>query len=123
MNAAGFIIALVLGFIGGVAGALVTVEIKTERIRKEIDDAVLGISNINSQLKSLKETDNALTVAIQRLIENMKRERGAIWESLNGLWNDYDERHKAEPEPKPEPIAEEKQKAKRTRKEPKTNEK
>jgi hypothetical protein len=100
MNAAGFIIALVLGFIGGIAGALVTVEIKTERIRKEIDDAVLGISNINSQLKSLKETDNALTVAIQRLIENMKRERGAIWESLNGLWNDYDERHKDEPKKK-----------------------
>ena len=123
MNAAGFIIALVLGFIGGVAGALVTIEIKTDRIRKEIDDAVLGISHTNSQLKSLKDTDNALTVAIQRLIENMKRERGAIWESLNGLWNDYDERHKAEPEPKPEPIAEEKQKAKRTRKEPKTNEK
>lgn len=100
MNAAGFIIALVLGFIGGVAGALVTVEIKTERIRKEIDDAVLGISNINSQLKSLKETDTALTVAIQRLIENFKRERGALWESLNGLWNDYDERHKVEPKKK-----------------------
>ena len=102
MNAAGFIIALVLGFIGGVAGALVTIEIKTDRIRKEIDDAVLGISHTNSQLKSLKDTDNALTVAIQRLIENMKRERGAIWESLNGLWNDYDERHKDEPKKAPE---------------------
>lgn len=108
MNAAGFIIALVLGFIGGVAGALVTIEIKTDRIRKEIDDAVLGISHTNSQLKSLKETDNALTVAIQRLIENTKRERGAIWESLNGLWNDYDERHKDEPKKAPEEPAKKK---------------
>lgn len=102
MNAAGILIALVLGFIGGVVGALVTIEMKTDTIKKEIDDAVLGISHVNSQIKTLKDSDNALTVAIQKLIENVKRDRGAIWESLNGLWNDYDERHKAEPKKKPE---------------------
>lgn len=123
MNAPGILIALVLGFIGGVVGALVTIEMKTDTIRKEIDDAVLGISHVNSQIKTLKDSDNALTVAIQKLIENVKRDRGAIWESLNGLWNDYDERHKAEPEALPEPITEPKPKAKRTRKETKPNEK
>lgn len=105
MNAPGILIALVLGFIGGVVGALVTIEMKTDTIRKEIDDAVLGISHVNSQIKTLKDSDNALTVAIQKLIENVKRDRGAIWESLNGLWNDYDERHKAEPKKKPEEPA------------------
>ena len=123
MNGPGILIALVLGFIGGIVGALVTIEIKTDTIRKEIDDAVLGISNVNSQVKTLKDTDTALALAIQTLTQKVKTDRGAIWESLNGLWTDYDERHKAEPEPQPEPIAEEKQKAKRTRKEPKTNEK
>lgn len=113
MNAAGILIALVLGFIGGVVGALVTIEMKTDTIRKEIDDAVLGISHVNNQIKTLKDSDNALTIAIQKLIENIKRDRGAIWESLNGLWNDYDERHKAEPKKKPEePAKQERKKAK-----------
>ena len=123
MNGPGILIALVLGFIGGIVGALVAIEIKTDTIRKEIDDAVLGISNVNSQVKTLKDTDTALALAIQTLTQKVKTDRGAIWESLNGLWTDYDERHKADPEPQPEPIAEEKPKAKRTRKEPKTNEK
>ena len=108
MNAGIILSALVLGFIGGVLGALVTIEIKTDRIRKEIDDAVLGISHVNSQIKTLKDADNALTIAIQRLIENFKRERGAIWESINGLWNDYDERHKDEPKKAPEEPAKKK---------------
>lgn len=132
MNAAGFLIALVLGFVGGVAGALVTIEIKTDHIRKEIDDAILGISHINSQVKTLKEADNALAVAIQELTWSVKRDRGAIWQSLNGLWNDYDERHKPEgepeaetgEEPKEDPIEEEPKKKpeepdKKERKKPK----
>lgn len=93
MNAAGFIIALVLGFIGGVAGALVTIEVKTDKIRKEIDDAVLDLGHVNSQLQALKDTDNAFTVALQRLIVSIKQDRASIWQSLNDLWNDYDERH------------------------------
>lgn len=123
MNGPGILIALVLGFIGGIVGALVTIEIKTDTIRKEIDDAVLGIGHANSQIKTLKDQDNALALAIQTLTQKVKTDRGAIWESLNGLWTDYDERHKAEPEALPEPITEPKPKAKRTRKEPKVNEK
>lgn len=117
MNAAGFLIALVLGFIGGVAGALVTVEVKTEQARKETTDIISGLEYIRGKIKDLKDTDTALALAIQTLTQKVKTDRGAIWESLNGLWLDYDERHK------PEPITEEKPKAKRTRKETKPNEK
>lgn len=120
------LLALTAGFIAGILGALVTVDIKTEKIRKEVNDLVLAIENGRSQTKTNKtKTDteiNALTIALQRLIEQQKRDRGAIWESLNGLWNDYDERHKTEPaaepvkkEPKPKKTAK--------AKEPKANEK
>jgi hypothetical protein len=119
MNAALILAALVLGFIGGVAGALVTIEIKTDRIRKEIDDSILGISHVNSQVKTLKETDNALMVAIQELTIRQKRDRGAIWESLNGLWADYDQRHKKQQkaEPKQEPEKPAKKERKKTKNE------
>lgn len=119
MNAALILAALVLGFIGGVAGALVTIEIKTDRIRKEIDDSILGISHVNSQVKTLKETDNALMVAIQELTIRQKRDRGAIWESLNGLWADYDQRNKKQQkaEPKQEPEKPAKKERKKTKNE------
>lgn len=109
------IMALVIGFVAGIVGALITIEIKTDTIRKEIDDAILGISHVNTQLKTLKDSDNALTLAVQKLIVQVKRDRGQIWESLNGLWNDYDERHKAEPKKKPEEPA--KQERKKTKNE------
>ena len=109
MNSAVFLVALVLGFIGGVAGALVTIEIKTDRIRKEIDDSILGISHVNSQVKALKETDNALMVAIQELAIRHKRDRAGIWQSLNDLWTIYGRQQKepgnAEPEKEPEKPA------------------
>lgn len=119
MNAALILAALVLGFIGGIAGALVTIEIKTDRIRKEIDDSILGISHVNSQVKTLKETDNALMVAIQELTIRQKRDRGAIWESLNGLWADYDQRNKKQQkaEPKQEPEKPAKKERKKTKNE------
>lgn len=109
------IMALVIGFVAGIVGALITIEIKTDTIRKEIDDAILGISHVNTQLKTLKDSDNALTLAVQKLIVQVKRDRGQIWESLNGLWNDYDERHKADQKPKA--ATAEKPKPKRTKKE------
>lgn len=128
MNAAVFLVALVLGFIGGVAGALVTIEIKTDRIRKEIDDSILGISHVNSQVKTLKETDNAIMIAIQELTIRQKRDRGAIWESLNGLWTIYGRKEKeqqketANTEPAEEPQKEPEKPAKKERKKTKNEE-
>lgn len=119
MNAAVFLVALVLGFIGGVAGALVTIEIKTDRIRKEIDDSILGISHVNSQVKTLKETDNALMVAIQELTIRQKRDRAGIWQSLNDLWTIYGRQQKEQQkeEPKKEPEKPAKKERKKTKNE------
>ena len=119
MNSAVFLVALVLGFIGGVAGALVTIEIKTDRIRKEIDDSILGISHVNSQVKTLKETDNALMVAIQELTIRQKRDRAGIWQSLNDLWTIYGRQQKEQQkeEPKKEPEKPAKKERKKTKNE------
>lgn len=124
MNAALILAALVLGFIGGVAGALVTIEIKTDRIRKEIDDSILGISHVNSQVKTLKETDNALMVAIQELTIRQKRDRAGIWQSLNDLWTIYGRQQKEQQkeEPKEEPKKEPEKPAKKERKKTKNEE-
>lgn len=113
MNAAGYLIALLLGFIGGVAGALVTVEVKTEQARKETSDLIAGLEYVRGKIKDLRDTDNALALAIQTLTQKVKTDRGAIWESLNGLWSDYDRRQKAEAKTDPEePEKKERKKAK-----------
>ena len=106
MNAAGMLVALVLGFIGGVAGALVTIETKTEQNRRELDDIVRGLEYVRGEVRKLKDQDNALALAIQTLTQRIKTDRAGIWESLNGLWQDYDERHKPKPQPKPKAKAE-----------------
>ncbi len=115
MNAAGYLIALLLGFIGGVAGALVTVEVKTEQARKETSDLIAGLEYVRGKIKDLRDTDNALALAIQTLTQKVKTDRGAIWESLNGLWSDYDRRQKAEA--KTDPAEPEKKERKKTKNE------
>lgn len=115
MNAAGYLIALLLGFIGGVAGALVTVEVKTEQARKETSDLIAGLEYVRGKIKELRDTDNALALAIQTLTQKVKTDRGAIWESLNGLWSDYDRRQKAEM--KTDPAEPEKKERKKTKNE------
>lgn len=113
MTATGMLIALVLGFIGGVAGALVIFETKTENNRKEISDLINGLEYVRAEIRNLKDTDSALNIAIQTLTGKIKKERGAIWESLNGLWVDYDQRHKEEPKKDPEEPEKKKGKAKK----------
>jgi hypothetical protein len=105
------LVSLVCGFVAGVLGSIITRDITENQIQqKTIEDAQQyaviknRIENINSQYK-------AVTVALEQLTYKFIRERGAVWESLNGLWNDYDDRHK-EPEQaeqtdaQSEPVAE-----------------
>lgn len=106
MNAAGMLVALVLGFIGGVAGALVTIETKTEQNRRELDDIVRGLEYVRGEIRKLKDQDNALALAIQTLTQKVKGQHAYTLQSLNDLWADYDERHKPKPQPKPKPKAE-----------------
>ncbi len=91
MNIGIILSALVLGFIAGVAGAVVAIEVKTDRIRKDIADSALAIIRLNAELRDLKAADEGLAAAIQKTIERMQRERAGIWESLNTLWKRYDD--------------------------------
>ena len=121
------IISLIVGFVAGTVGALVAVETKTEIIRKEVDDAVLGLEMARSEAKKAQETSAAVNTALQQMILQFKRDRGAIWESLNGLWNDYDARNaKTSEKPektKAEPAKKEKPARKTTKKAAETKEK
>lgn len=120
------LVSLVCGFVAGVLGSIITRDITEHQIQqKTIEDAQQyaaiknRIENINSQYK-------AVTVALEQLTYKFIRERGAVWESLNGLWNDYDDRHKepeqAEAEPAPETTETGNKRAKKSRREKNTDE-
>lgn len=120
------LVSLVCGFVAGVLGSIITRDITEHQIQqKTIEDAQQyaaiknRIENINSQYK-------AVTVALEQLTYKFIRERGAVWESLNGLWNDYDDRHKepeqAEAEPAPEATETGNKRAKKSRREKNTDE-
>lgn len=120
------LVSLVCGFVAGVLGSIITRDITENQIQqKTIEDAQQyaviknRIENINSQYK-------AVTVALEQLTYKFIRERGAVWESLNGLWNDYDDRHKepeqAEAEPAPEATETGNKRAKKSRREKNTDE-
>lgn len=120
------LVSLVCGFVAGVLGSIITRDITEHQIQqKTIEDAQQyaviknRIENINSQYK-------AVTVALEQLTYKFIRERGAVWESLNGLWNDYDDRHKepeqAEAEPAPETTETGNKRAKKSRRENNTDE-
>ena len=103
------LVSIVCGFIGGVLASMILHETletlyakKMQADEQRNDDIQKKVDNVDTQYK-------AVTVALQELTYKFIRERGALWESVNGLWNDYDERHK-ESEPvqaqDPEPVAE-----------------
>lgn len=87
------LIAILCGFVGGLLGAIVIAESKESDKTKEIESLIKGHLAIRDDLSKERERINLLDRAIRLLAEQMKRDRGAIWESLNGLWNDYDQRH------------------------------
>lgn len=100
------LIAIVCGFIGGVLASMVLYEtLETLYIKKMQSDEEVQ-NEMQKRTKSIDEQYNAVTVALQELTYRFVRERGALWESVNALWNDYDARHKAPEEekaPEPEP--------------------
>jgi hypothetical protein len=66
--------------------------------------------DLQKKVETVDTQYKAVTVALQELTYKFIRERGALWESVNGLWNDYDERHK-QTEPAPEQEEPEKETA------------
>ena len=115
------LVSLVCGFVAGVLGSIITRDITEHQIQQKTIEDAQQYAVINNRIENINSQYKAVTVALEQLTYKFVRERGAVWESLNGLWNDYDDRHqepaKAEAEPVPEATETGKKRAKKSRKE------
>lgn len=120
------LVSLVCGFVAGVLGSIITRDITENRIQKKTIEDAQQYAVINNRIENINSQYKAVTVALEQLTYKFIRERGAVWESLNGLWNDYDDRHKepeqAEAEPAPEATETGNKRAKKSRREKNTDE-
>ena len=93
--------AFIVGFVAGALGSLVTRELTEHTLQQKTIQDAQQYAVLNRRVEKTSEQFNLCAVALEQLTYKFKRERGAIWESLNGLWADYDQRHK-EQEPEQE---------------------
>lgn len=98
------LIAIVCGFIGGVLASMVLHETLETLYEKKMQEDEQTHEELQKKVENIDAQYKAVTVALQELTYKFVRERGALWESVNGLWQDYDDRHKqTEPEKEQEP--------------------
>lgn len=120
------LVSLVCGFVAGVLGSIITRDITEHQIQQKTIEDAQQYAVINNRIENINSQYKAVTVALEQLTYKFIRERGAVWESLNGLWNDYDDRHKepeqAEAEPAPETTETGNKRAKKSRRENNTDE-
>lgn len=125
------LVSLVCGFVAGVLGSIITRDITEHQIQQKTIEDAQQYAVINNRIENINSQYKAVTVALEQLTYKFIRERGAVWESLNGLWNDYDDRHKEpeqveteteEAEPEPEATETGKKRAKKSRREKNTDE-
>lgn len=119
------LVSLVCGFVAGVLGSIITRDITEHQIQQKTIEDAQQYAVINNRIENINSQYKAVTVALEQLTYKFIRERGAVWESLNGLWNDYDDRHKepeqAEAEPAPETTETGKKRSKKAKKENNTD--
>lgn len=87
------LISIVCGFVGGLLGAMVIAETRDEDSKKQIQSLIDGHLSIKADMDKQKERISLVAHAAKVLALEQRKDRGQIWESLNALWNDYDERH------------------------------
>lgn len=127
------LVSLVCGFVAGVLGSIITRDITENQIQQKTVEDAQQYAVINNRIENINSQYKAVTVALEQLTYKFIRERGAVWESLNGLWNDYDDRHREEEpeqveteteeaEPEPEATETGKKRAKKSRREKNTDE-
>lgn len=109
MSMAEVLAAVICGFIGGVLGAMVLHEALDQRFTKKASEDAQQWALLNHRVEKTVEQYNFVALALERLTYRFKRERGALWESLNALWNEWDRYHKPETaavpdEPEAEPV-------------------
>lgn len=114
------LVSLVMGFVAGTVSSIATVEAKTEALRKEMNDVIRGLESSRTEAKKAQEDFENLNRAFQVMIQQFKRDRGGIWQSLNDLWNRFDKMNApvTQEQPKPE---EKKKTARKTKKESATD--
>lgn len=98
------LVSLVMGFVAGTVSSIATVEAKTEALRKEMNDVIRGLESSRTEAKKAQEDFENLNHAFQVMIQQFKRDRGGIWQSLNDLWNSFDKMNApvTQEQPKPE---------------------
>lgn len=116
MNMAMILTAIISGFIGGVLGAMVLHEILDQKFEKKRAEDAQQYAIIQHKLEQGNARYKTVTVALEQLTRRFVRDRGAIWESLNGLWNDYDDRHNEPAKAEELPVTRHKSDEKRTKK-------
>ena len=87
------LIAVACGFVGGLLGAMIIAESRDDDSRKKIDSLIDGHLSLKQEIDKEKERASLIDHAVRVLAMTQQKDRGVIWESLNALWNDYDERH------------------------------
>lgn len=99
------LISVLCGFVGGLLGAMIIAETRSDDSKKQIQSLIDGHLSLRSDIDKESERISLVDHAVRVLAVEQKRDRGQIWESLNALWNDYDQRqqrHAISQESKPQ---------------------
>lgn len=93
MDMMNILISVICGFVGGLLGAMIIAETRSDDSKKKIQSLIDEHLSIRSDIDKEKERISLIDHALRVLAVEQKKDRGQIWESLNALWNDYDQRH------------------------------
>lgn len=94
------VLTLIVIVVSAITAYLIT-ELRVEDFRKAIDDVIASLARAQKKVETETqkvETEtqkvDAILVKLQQLEYQRKRDRGALWESVNGLWNIVDKKGK-----------------------------
>lgn len=90
------IISIICGFIGGVLGSMVLHEFIDQKLDQKTAEDAQQYAVLSNRIEQAAAEAKLISFALQQLTQKFVRERGALWESLNGLWSDYDRRMEQE---------------------------
>lgn len=102
------LISMIMGAVTGAVSAIVITDIKTEELSTIIHSIKENVGNLaeithlqNDAVQESMNTVMAVNDALQRFIVKYGADKTWMTQSLNDLWNDYDERHQKPAETEP----------------------
>lgn len=87
------VLTLIVIVVSAITAYLIT-ELRVEDFRKAIDDVIASLARAQKKVETETQKVDAILVKLQQLEYQRKRDRGALWESVNGLWNIVDKKGK-----------------------------